>query len=95
LAGIYQGVVSNYVYFFVYVLFLLIILFQKTFPFRSSTITLLIVGTTLNLFERMVFGKVCDYFSILNTVFFNFYDICILLGIIFVAYELTNKNKGD
>ena len=84
-----------------YLLIAIIILFflnllRKNYLVNNFTkvfiITIILAGAVSNLIDRIVLGYVIDFINIPWFSIFNFADICIVLGIIFLAkIELFEK----
>lgn len=79
------------------VLLVLVGLWWHWHNYTSMPVVFILAGGLVNIFERIVFGGVIDYFKIFN-IYFNISDIFIVLGfIVFILIEIlkyTNKKPA-
>jgi signal peptidase II len=82
------------------VLLSIVILFFILFYLKRETIKkiprfipqILILGAASNIFDRLHYGYVIDYFSFFNYSFFNIADLMIIFSLISVLYYYAKKN---
>jgi len=69
---------------------LILVLSHKKGLIETVPVYLIIAGAVSNIFDRIFYGGVVDYFSLSFIPTFNFADICIVLGIgIFIYHTLS------
>lgn len=73
----------------------LVILTLKFFQYLGSIrgIVLIVAGGLSNLFDRVFYGGVIDYFQLYNFPIFNMADLLLTLGVLLLCWELFFQNK--
>lgn len=60
---------------------------------KSLALAMLILGSLSNIYDRIIYGAVIDYFSFANLNIFNLADVLIIAGAIVLLYrEFKAKN---
>ncbi len=70
--------------------FLLLLVFYKRqllFP-----VSLIFIGSLSNLYDRLFYHSVIDYFFLYPISYFNLADLLIMFGIFYLGYELYKKD---
>lgn len=91
--GISLGLEINQCFFWIFWLTALIFLLILIKKFNSFFLWLVLAGALSNLIDRLSYGCVVDYISILNFPVFNLADFFISFGFIGFLIYLNKKNK--
>ncbi|MEI7792756.1 MAG: signal peptidase II, partial [Candidatus Berkelbacteria bacterium] len=71
-------------------LILILVISHKKGLIEAAPVYLIIAGAVSNIFDRVFYGGVIDYFTLPLIPMFNIADICIVMGIgIFIYHTLS------
>jgi lipoprotein signal peptidase len=75
------------------VLLLIIIYMKKKSDIRYNILGLAILGL-INISERLIFGNICDYITILK-LSFNLVDIAIVVNVLIILYSFLKDERDS
>ena len=92
--GLFSEITSKYIIIVVLVvnIVLIKIIKEKKYEYINRSLIMILSGGLSNLIDRIFRGYIIDYISFKNFPVFNFADLLINLGIIYLIYEFINKN---
>jgi lipoprotein signal peptidase len=75
------------------ILLLLLIYMKKRSDIRYNILSLAILGL-INISERLIFGNICDYITILK-LSFNLVDIAIVVNVLIILYSFLKDERDS
>ncbi len=76
-------------------IFYLLYLFKEQDSKKFSLLLLIICGAVSNLFDRIKYGYVIDYFDLKYFTVFNLADVMIVGGVVGLGWLMVRDKKGD
>jgi signal peptidase II len=76
-----------------FILLILFLILNKKDNYKiNNTLLILILISTSNLYDRIYYGYVIDYFNIFNLIIFNLSDLFIIILTIQIIFKILIKN---